>query len=277
MCMRIDKATKIISPGHTFYRLAYPAFAILLSFVFVSAAFADEIYFTSGYSETGVVVRETDNSVRFRTEMGMSTISREKISFIEKAAPEENQRLLKEWREKRERRKAEEEAQKEAERKFEQEQIAKGLLKFEGRWMSPEEKEKLLDKRKRAIEHRRKFEKEQREKGLVQFEHVWVTPELADELNAMAPEVYQLDEEISEIEDLIDSLRSAMLNVASLEEADELSKRIEETTEQLEEKTRKLDSLLKRADAIQAMSVTYEMPEEFMDAFPPEEEETEFE
>ena len=277
MCTRIDEAARIISRRHGCRQFVYPALAILLSFILTSAAFADEIYFTSGYSETGVVVRETDDNVRFRTEMGMSTVSKGKISFVEKAAPEENQLLLREWREKRAKRKAEAEARKEAERKFEQEQIAKGLLKFEEEWMSPAQKEKLLDTRKRALAHRRKFDAEQKANGLIQFEHIWVTPELADELKKMAPEIYQLHDEISETEELIESLRSAMLNVSSIEEAEEFSKRIEETSELIDKKTRMLDRLLKRADEIQEMSRTYEMPEEFLDALPPKEEETELE
>lgn len=246
-------------------------FASALSFIFTSTVFADEIYFTSGYSETGVVVRETDDNIRFRTEMGMSTISKEKISFIEKASPKENQLLLKEWNEKKVRRKAEAEARREAERKFEQQQIAKGLVKFEGKWIAPEEKEKVLDTRKRALEHRRKFDAEQKAKGLVPFEHIWVTPEHAEELRRMEPEIYRLYDEITETEQLIESYRSAMLNVSSLEEAEEFSKRIEETNNIIDEKKRALDRLLKRADEIQAMSVIYEMPEEFLGVFPPEE------
>jgi len=277
MYTRIDEAARIVSRRHGRRQFVYPALAILLSFIFTSAAFADEIYFTSGYAETGVIVRETDDNVRFRTEMGMSSVSKEKISFIEKATPEENQLLMKEWRGKRAKRKAEAEAQKEAEHKFEQEQIAKGLLKFEEKWMSPAQKEKLLDTRKRALEHRRKFDAEQKDKGLIQFEHIWVTPELADELKRMEPEIYQLHDEISETEELIESLRSAMLNVSSIEGAEEFSTRIEETSELIDKKTRMLDKLLKRADEIQKMSATYEMPEEFLNAFPPEEEETELE
>jgi hypothetical protein len=279
MYTRIDETVEIFRRFHGRRGFAYPVLTILLLFTLTSAGLSDEVYFTSGYSETGVVIRETDDAVRFRTEMGMSTISREKISFIEKATPEENQLLLKKYREKRDRRKAEAEARKEAERKFEQEQIAKGLIKFEERWISPAEKEKILETRRQALEHRRKFDAEQKAKGLMQFEHIWVTPEHYDELKKMAPDIYQLYDEITENEELIDSLRSAMLNVSSLEEAEEFSKRIEEISEVIDKKTRMLDRLLKRADEIQEMSVTYEMPEEFLDAFPPEEEEeeTEFE
>lgn len=251
----------------------------LILFIFASPSFADEIYFTSGYSQTGVVTRETDDSISFRTDMGMSTVSKRKIEFIEKAAPEENRLLLKKWREKNQQRKAEVEARREAERKFEQEQIAKGLLKFEGTWMTPAQKQEILDLRKRALEHRRQFEADQRATGLVQFEHIWVTPELAEELTEMEPDIHRLNDEILDQEELVDSFRSAMLNVASIEEAENFSKRIEETVESINENLEKLNKLLKRADQIEAMGVTYEMPEEFLDAFATEEteEETEFE
>ncbi len=261
-----------------FARLPVFTFLVLLLLpTRASLCFADEIYFKSGYSQRGVVTRETDDSISFRTEMGMSTVSRERIDFIEKDAPEENRRLLKEWKEKIQLRKAEAEAQREAERKFEQEQIAKGLLKFEKKWMTPTEKAQLLDLRKRALEHRRAFEAEQRAKGLVQFEHIWVTPELAEELTEMEPEIYRLNDEILGQEELVDSFRSAMLNVNSVEDAENFSERIEEATESMNENIEKLNKLLRRADQVEAMGVTYEMPEEFLDAFPPEESEEETE
>ncbi len=254
--------------------------ALILS-ISASSGFADEIYFKSGYSETGVVTRETDDSITFRSEMGISTISKEKIEFIEKAAPEENHRLLKEWREKTQQRKAEAEATKEAERKFEQKQMAKGLVKFEGTWVTPAQKQKILDLRKQAVKHRRKFEAEQRAKGLVLFEHIWVSPEIADELAEMESEIYRLNNEILDQEKMIDSLRSAMLNVNSIEDAEGFSARIEETIKSMNTNIKKLNKLLERADEIEATSVTYKIPEKFLDALPVEEteemEEDEFE
>ena len=275
MYTHIDNVKNVASRRCSCRLLLRAALFILLLVVCASSASADEIYFTSGYSQTGVVIRETDHNLRFRTEMGMSTISREKVSFIEKATPEETRLLLKTWREQELKKAAAAEARMEAERKFEQEQIAKGLLLFEGKWMTPEKKQEILDLRKQDREHYDKFEAEQRAKGLAQFEHIWVTPELAEELETMESEIFRLHDNIMEQEELVDSYRAAMLNVSSLEEADEFSKRIEEITITRDEIIIKLNKLLKRADDIEATGVTYEMPEKFLDAFATEEEEAE--
>jgi hypothetical protein len=250
----------------------------MLFLVATSVSFADEIYFTSGYSQTGVVIRETDDSVRFRTGVGMSTISKDKISFIDKAAPEENRQLLRKWEEERRKKKGAAEARREAQREFEQEQIAKGLVRFAGKWMTPGQKQELIALRKEAREHYRKFEARQRAKGLVQFQHIWVTPDLARELTQMEPKIIRLNESIMEAEYLMDSYRTAMLTVSSVEEAQEFSERIQEIIKTRDENIIKLNSLLDRADAIEAMSVTYTMPEKYREAFPDEQsDEPEFE
>lgn len=231
---------------------------------------ADEIYFKSGYTQTAVVIRETETSVRFKSDLGLSTISREQIDFIEKATEEENRALLKKWREETLHKKAMQEARREAERKFEAEQLAKGLVKFEGEWMPPTRRQEILDLRKRASEHKRRFEAEQRAKGLVKFQHIWVTPSQEKELLEMEAKIYGLHGELTSQQRAVESIRSAMLNVPSIEEAEKLSKRIEEITDSMTENQRKLNDLLKRADEIEAISVKYETPEEFIGVLEPQ-------
>lgn len=238
----------------------------------VSPVKADEIYFKSGYSETAVVIREDKASVRFRTEMGLFTISKEKIDFVDEAAEEENRTLLKTWRDKERRLEEQLEAKREAQRKFEAEQFAKGLIKFEGEWMTPQQRQEALNLRRRARDHRLKFEQEQRERGLVKFQHIWVTPKTEEELLEMEAEIKKLSEELENQNKMVESLRSAMLNINSIEEAEQFSERIEEATESITLNTRKLDRLFKRADEIESLSVQYEAPEEFVGVFPSEEE-----
>jgi len=52
--------------------------------------------------------------------------------------------------------------------KEEQEMLAKGFVKYEGNWVTPEEKKRLEEE---------KFEREMIAKGLVKFEGKWITPE----------------------------------------------------------------------------------------------------
>ena len=68
-----------------------------------------------------------------------------------------------------------------------------------------------------------------------------------------------------------------MLAISSLDEVDQLSDRIEKFNESIAENTEKLNKLLKRADEIEAESVNYVTPEEFVGVLESEEEYEEFE
>lgn len=259
--LRLLRSTAVRTPLR---RAPYLLLGLMLVPLMSGAAPADEIYFKSGYSRTAVVIREADDAITFKTEMGISTIRREKVDFIEKATQEENQLLLRKWRQKELELKEAQEARRLAEKRFEEAQLAKGLVKFEGQWMTTEEREQILTLRKRAEEHRRRFEDEQRAKGLVPFQNLWVTPENERELRDMEPEIYGLYDEITSQRRTVGALRAAMANVTSLEEAERFSKRIEEINREINANTGKLGELLNRADEIEAASVHYQTPEEFL-------------
>jgi hypothetical protein len=250
-------------------------FVAALVLLFVGSAsshlLADEIYFTSGYSQTGVVIRETETYLRFKTEMGLVTISQEKINFVEKASDEENQAMLKKWREKVLREEEQLDAKREAEREYEIQQIKKGLVNFEDEWMTPERRQEILSLRKEARAHRTQFERRQIEKGLAKFQHIWVTPVVEQQLIEMEEEIEALVEQIEGDKVTVESFRSAMLNVPSFTEAEELGKKIEEINEKIEKNTKKLNLLFKKADDIAAVSVKYTIPDKYMDVLPPEE------
>ncbi|MBI4831629.1 MAG: hypothetical protein HY801_08770, partial [Candidatus Lindowbacteria bacterium] len=227
MSKRINRPNLCGAFGLTEYILAAAVFAVGLAAAPAPPLCADEIYFKSGYSRTAVVLSETEDTVKFKTEMGISTISREKVDFVEKATSQENQLLLRRWREKESAQEQAREAKREAEREFEEAQKAKGLIKFEGKWMTPKERDEMIDLRNRAKEHRSRFESGQQAKGLVMIENTWVTREQASELRKMEPEIHRLYESIMAQRRSLGALRSAMLNVASIEEAEQFSKRME--------------------------------------------------
>lgn len=63
---------------------------------------------------------------------------------------------------------------------LEEEQIAKGLVKYQNKWFTPEEKYELEQKSKGLIKHGDKwltYDEAQRAKGLVKYQKRWVTPE----------------------------------------------------------------------------------------------------
>lgn len=242
---------------------------LLIQFAVSTDVSADEIYFKSGYSHTGVIIRETENAITIKTEMGMMTVDRDNIDFVEKASKEENQVLLRKWREKEQQLKEAQQAKRAEEKKFEESQLAKGFVKFEDKWLTPEEKARILDLRARAVEHRRQFEAEQQAKGLVRFQYLWVTPERAKELRQMEVEISRLYDDITTRKRMVESLRAAMATTSTIEEADKFSQRIENVNKGISEKTEQLGKLLDRADAIEAESVRYVMPEEFREVMTP--------
>jgi hypothetical protein len=231
---------------------------------------ADEIYFKSGYSETGVVMRETESSVRFKTEMGLVTVSKEKVDFIDKATEEENRKWLRKWRDEELRLEEQLETRREAQRKFEADQLAKGLVKFTGEWMTPERRQEILDLRKKAKRHREEFEQEQMEKGLVQFQHIWVTPQMDDKLRDMKEEIQRLADDNENKGRMVESLRAAMLNISAIDDLEAFTDRIEEITQSIADNNRRLSRLFEKADEIEASSVRYEMPAEFEGVLPDE-------
>jgi hypothetical protein len=232
---------------------------------------ADEIYFTSGYSQKGVVIRETESYVRFKTELGLVTLSPEKIDFIEKASDEENQAMLKRWREEAARQQEQLDAKREAERKFELQQLEKGLVNFEDNWVTPERRQEILNLRREARAHRIEFQKKQLEKGLSKFEHIWVTPDVEKKLLKLEEEIEALVEQIENDEFLVESLRLTMLNAADLREAEKIAKKIEESGARIAENQKKLSRLLNKADDIEAVSVKYKIPKKYINVLPPEE------
>jgi hypothetical protein len=245
--------------------------AVAAIFMALHDARADDIYFKTGYSERGVVMRETETSIRFKTDMGMITISREKVDFIDKASAEENKTLLRKWRQEELRKEQQLADRREARKKFKADHIAKGHVKFEGEWMTPERRLEILGLRKKAAEHQEQFEQTQRKKGLVRFQHIWVTPSTRDELYEMGAEIRKLSDELENQALLVDSLRSAVAKAPSFDDAEQFTKRISEATDTMAGLSDRLNRLFERADEIEAASIRYEMPERFRKAFPTEE------
>lgn len=67
----------------------------------------------------------------------------------------------------------------EEERKFDQEQVAKGLVKYQDRWMSQEEKRKIVEEEQARKEKYKNvnYGAVQKGKGLVWYKDRWVTPQ----------------------------------------------------------------------------------------------------
>ncbi len=107
-----------------------------------SAVAADVIFFKSGSAKIGIVEEETPTTVKFRVEDKVVSLPHASIDRIERATPEENEKIERKWKEEKER--IEEERRiKQAEReKLEAEQRAKGLVKVGDEHLSAAEVER---------------------------------------------------------------------------------------------------------------------------------------
>jgi uncharacterized protein (DUF3084 family) len=111
------------------------AAAALACGLFISVhARGDVIYLKKGGHITGVISSESETLIEIKSSMGTIRLSRGAIAKVVKATAEENRALESQWKQERDK---EKEKVKEAKR-YEEEQRAKGYVKFQGTWISAE-------------------------------------------------------------------------------------------------------------------------------------------
>lgn len=100
---------------------------------------ADEVVLKSGLTKVGIIEQETDELIRLRTALGATGISREFVAEVRRATPAENAALEAEWAAQAKAEAAERATRREAREAFADAQREKGLILFEGDWVTPEE------------------------------------------------------------------------------------------------------------------------------------------
>jgi len=95
---------------------------------------ADTIFLKKGGKISGVISKETANSVEIKSGLGTIVLSRGAIARIERSAQEENVTLESQWQKEKEQEKAKAKESK----LFEAEQRAQGMVNFHGTWISAE-------------------------------------------------------------------------------------------------------------------------------------------
>ncbi len=105
---------------------------------FTGDIFADNIYLKNGNKISGIITNEGDESIEIKINIGAAvTFSKRDIERIERDTDAGHAKLESEWQEERIRRGTGEAAV------LKEEQIEKGLVDYEGEWVTPEEKERL--------------------------------------------------------------------------------------------------------------------------------------
>lgn len=117
----------------------YIYFAVILLFA-TGEVYADRIFLKNGSKVSGIITNETEKTIEITMNVGAKvTFSRDDIQSIERDSEETHARMKEAWKIE----KAKAEVQEITKGTFEEDQINKGLVKHEGRWVTPEEKERL--------------------------------------------------------------------------------------------------------------------------------------
>lgn len=130
-----------------------PLFIIFLLLI-PGAIFADVIYLKSGRKIEGIIEKKTDTAITITLDIGSVTYPKTQIESLSKSSDEENAKLKGKWKTQKQQRQAEQEEW----RKFAEEQEAKGLIFYEGKWITKDEyerftKPKIEEKEEKKIKY----------------------------------------------------------------------------------------------------------------------------
>ena len=114
---------------------------------------ADVVHLTDGRKVEGIVVGETDSGLRVQvTWQGFVTLDREDVLSAVRSSDQENSHRLRQWRKEF----LEDQARQRKRDSFEAFQKRRGLVPYEGEWVSPEEKSRREQKKKETEEAKQK-------------------------------------------------------------------------------------------------------------------------
>lgn len=110
---------------------------VLLS---ISSLYGDTIYLKNENKVSGIILKENHEDIEIKVNIGaVVNFSKDEIVRIERGSDIEHARMEVLWEEEKARR----EARKKEEEVFREEQEKKGFVKYRGKWIMPEERERL--------------------------------------------------------------------------------------------------------------------------------------
>ncbi|MDP6686312.1 MAG: hypothetical protein QGI05_05105, partial [Candidatus Omnitrophota bacterium] len=115
-------------------------FIILILLTFASLSFADTIYLKNGNKITGIITKETEESVEIKINIGaVVTFSKKDIEKIEKESDQRHTKMEGSW----ETEKAKRDVRAISDSDIGEGEWEEGLVEYKGRWVAPEVKERL--------------------------------------------------------------------------------------------------------------------------------------
>lgn len=166
---------------------------VMACWLLPAVAWADRLHLTNGRVLEGVVVRETPSQVVVQVAWeGYVFLDREAIATIEAADEPARQHLLAQWQQ--EFRQAQEREQQRQE--FEAAQRAKGLVEYQGRWVTPQEVAAIKEEQVEAQRRRKEEQERQRAEAEAQARQAEIQ-ELIEQLHTLQVEQARLQEELA--------------------------------------------------------------------------------
>lgn len=121
-------------------KIIFLKISILFLLFFTTFSFADTIYLKNGNKVSGIIVRENEDSVEVKINVGaIVTFSKQDIERIEKSAERSRAKMEDVWKAKKAKRKVTQVEKDD----YIKEQIEKGLIEHDGEWITSDEREKL--------------------------------------------------------------------------------------------------------------------------------------
>lgn len=116
-------------------------FVIILIFLFSAATLhADTLYLKNGNKISGIITRESEDSVEIRINIGaIVAFSKDDVERIERDSTDAHAEMKEAWENEKARRKVEEIT----DAVFIEKQKGKGLVEYKDKWVTPEEKERM--------------------------------------------------------------------------------------------------------------------------------------
>lgn len=177
-------------------------FALLL-FLRPLPAWSDQVHLANGQTLEGIVVRQSDEQVVLQVAwQGYVVLNRASLTNIEPANEAERQQLLTQWQQEHQ---AFQEREKHRQR-FEEEQHAKGLVLYQGRWVTQEELAAVRASVQAANEEHKHRQDLEEQLAREQVERKALREELqalVERLRAMQEEQLRLQQEVSSLRCLL--------------------------------------------------------------------------
>lgn len=218
---------------------------------------ADVLHLASGTSQECVILQETKDTVRYETALGVAEVPRRKIAAITREPPERNATLRKQWQAAR----AAAEARRRARQRQAQverlQQMAMGNVEYEGEWVTPEEKARREAEKRAAQAAADRLSAEEAAAGHEFHYDLWMTPATYTAISndqalllTHQDELVAMQQEMALLNDQIENQRMMMLSEATMEDAEERSKRIEELRTKQDELTAKIRNTIEEGNTV---------------------------